>query len=425
MTQRETGKPSLLWVNLRLLHPLVGGDRTRTYQMLRQLKQDCHIRYLCPHTPGDTQEAIDRAHEYCHELITFPHDPPTTGSWRYRATAAQRLLFGGLPISSVRHQSATAARLISEILSGPDAPDLVVADYLMSFVNFRHLNLAQAPPVIVFQHNVESLIWERHAATTPSALKAALYRRERVLTRQLEASVAAEAAGQIAVSPEEEDIFRRQRQMPNVLGWVPTGVDCDYFQPPRQEGAALTLIFLGSMDWHANIDAVQSFVTSTYPLIKQSEPGAKLLLVGRNPSPAIRQLAVNDSSIEVSGTVDDVRPWLARGSIMILPLRVGGGTRIKVYEGMAAGLALVSTRIGVEGLPVEHGVHALIAETPEETSAAILTLMRDPEARHQLQTTARNWVQNEFSWSSAANRFFDLCRQVLRPAPAPAPAPTA
>jgi glycosyltransferase involved in cell wall biosynthesis len=420
MMQRETGKPSLLWVNLRLLHPLVGGDRTRTYQMLRQLKEHCHIRYLCPQTPNDTPEAIERAHEYCHELITFPHDPPTTGSWRYRATAAQRLVFGVFPISSVRHQSATAARLISGILSGPDAPDLVVADYLMSFVNFRHLNLAQAPPVIVFQHNVESLIWERHAATTPSALKAALYRRERGLTCKLEARVASEAAGQITVSPEEEAIFRHQRQMTNVLGWVPTGVDCDYFQPPVQEGDPLTLVFLGSMDWHANIDAVHSFVTTTYPLIKRSEPKARLLLIGRNPSPAIRELAEQDASIEVSGTVDDVRPWLARGAIMILPLRVGGGTRIKVYEGMAAGLALVSTRIGVEGLPVRHGEHALLADTPEETATAVLQLVRDPEVRHRLQTTARNWVQNEFSWSSAANRFFDLCRQVLRPAPAPA-----
>jgi hypothetical protein len=93
--------------------------------------------------------------------------------------------------------------------------------------------------------------------------------------------------------------------MTNVLGWVPTGVDCDYFQPPTQEGDPLTLIFLGSMDGHAKIDAVHSFVTATYPLIKRSEPKARLLLIGRNPSPAIRELANQDASIEVSGTVDD------------------------------------------------------------------------------------------------------------------------
>jgi glycosyltransferase involved in cell wall biosynthesis len=167
------------------------------------------------------------------------------------------------------------------------------------------------------------------------------------------------------------------------------------------------------MDWHANVDAVLSFVATTYPLIKKAEPSTRLLLIGRNPTAAIRNLSQNDSSIEVSGTVDDVRPWLARGSIMVLPLRVGGGTRIKVFEGMAAGLALVSTRVGVEGLPVSHGEHALLAETPEETAAAILGLIRDSDTRHRLQRTARRWVEQEFSWESAASQFFQLCQRVV------------
>ncbi|HRJ11581.1 MAG TPA: glycosyltransferase family 4 protein, partial [Prosthecobacter sp.] len=171
--------------------------------------------------------------------------------------------------------------------------------------------------------------------------------------------------------------------------------------------------FLGSMDWHANVDAILHFAAHTLPLIKKSAPGTRVILIGRNPPPALRALAAADPAIEVTGTVDDVRPHLARASIMILPLRVGGGTRIKVFEGMAAGLALVSSRIGVEGLPVEDGVHALLADEPAAFAAAVLSLIQDSDRRSRMARTARQWVEAGFSWDRAARQFLELCGSVL------------
>lgn len=207
--------------------------------------------------------------------------------------------------------------------------------------------------------------------------------------------------------------------MSNVLGWVPTGVDCDYFTPtPEATPAPATLAFLGSMDWHANVDAVEHFIRHSYPSIKARAPQARVILIGRNPTPAIRALAAEDPSIEVTGTVDDVRPHLARASIMILPLRVGGGTRIKVFEGMAAGLALVSTQVGVEGLPVVHGEHALLADEPEPFADAVVELIENESRRRQMAAFARDWVQANFSWETASLKFLSLCRQAAEKAAA-------
>lgn len=403
--------PRILWVNVRLLHPLNGGDRLRTYHMLREMRRGARITYLCPRTPQDDDSALARASEYCDELITFDLDPPRSGTPRFFAAVLWNCLFGSRPFASQKYASAEALRLIqAELAAGKH--DLVVADYLMSWVHFARLKGPPAVPTVVFQHNVESLIWKRHVENGGNPLRRWICRREWQLTRAFEDHAATHATGQIAVSEDEERTFRDERGMKNVLGWVPTGVDPDYFTPSTS--TAPVLAFLGSMDWHANVDAIEHFTRHSYPAIKARCPEVRVILIGRNPTPAIRALAEADPSIEVTGTVDDVRPYLARASIMILPLRVGGGTRIKVFEGMAAGLALVSTRIGTEGLPVVHGQHALLADDPAAFAEAVISLIEAPEKRRQMAATALQWVRENFSWASASRKFLDLLAQVRR-----------
>jgi glycosyltransferase involved in cell wall biosynthesis len=404
---------SLLWVNVRLLHPLIGGDRLRTYHMLRRLKRHCHIRYLCPLTPADSSEAVEHAAEYCDELVTWPHDPVRSGSPAFYVRALANAVFGRRPFSCAKYANPEARRILAECLREARPGEVVVADYLMSFIHFDGLDLPARSPLVVFQHNLESLIWERHVQTARDPLRRFVCARERDLTRAFEDEVARRADGQIAVSEEEERAFREDRGMANVLGWVPTGVDCDYFQQvaPLAEGPP-TLVFLGSMDWQANVEAIRHFVEHSLPRIRQAVPATRLMLLGRNPVPALRELAARDPLLEVTGTVEDVRPHLKRSTLMILPLRVGGGTRIKVFEGMAASLPVVSTRVGVEGLPVVDGVHALLADTPEAFADAVIALLQDPARRVGLARTARAWVEAEFSWERAARQFLDLCARV-------------
>ena len=182
---RETERPRILWVNVRLLHPLNGGDRLRTYHMLRQMRRHARITYLCPRVPQDTDETVQKAAEYCDELITFDLDPPRGGTPRFYPAVLWNCLTSSQPFASRKYFSKQARDLISRELAG-GKHDLVIADYLMSWIHFADLKPAPEVPTIVFQHNVESLIWQRHVANTANPLRRWICRREWQLTRAFE-----------------------------------------------------------------------------------------------------------------------------------------------------------------------------------------------------------------------------------------------
>jgi glycosyltransferase involved in cell wall biosynthesis len=268
-------------------------------------------------------------------------------------------------------------------------------------------------PCVLFQHNVESMIWERHAAVAASPLRRAYLRRQWHRMLAFERHQCRQFDHVVAVSPEDAEWFARAYGVRNVTS-VPTGVDTDYFQPadhgPQDPHA---LVFTGSMDWMPNGDAMQFFADDVLPGIAAELPDVTLSIVGRKPSPAVRALAARHPRLSVTGTVPDVRPYLARARVFVVPLRIGGGTRLKIYEAMAMGKAIVSTSIGAEGLPVRHGEHLLIADTPAAFAAAVLRLLRDPEEAAALGVRAAQLVRSRFGWRQAAECFAEVCCRTL------------
>lgn len=410
-TTSGPARPRLLWINCRLLHPLIGGDRLRTYHMLRILKRDFEITYLCPTTVDDARDAADKASEYCDHLVAFPHRFSRRGSLEFVWGAFKNSLWGQLPYMAQRYVSPEITSWISQH-SGGTTFDLIVSDYLVSWAHLKQLPSPPQAPVVAFQHNVESLIWRRHAATVKSPLKRWIFQREAQLTETMESDCAAAVAGQVTVSPDETRYFQVERGMPNVLGDVPTGVDSTYFTPSTQREPH-TVAFLGSMDWEANRQAVRSFLKECFPAIRAEFSDAKFIVIGRNPPADLKELATQSPNLIVTGTVPDVRPYLAQASVMILPLQVGGGTRIKVFEALAAGLAIVSTTVGVEGLPVQHDEHALIADTMPAFTEATLSLLRQPERARRLGLEGRRLVEENFSWEAASQKFKALCEPLM------------
>jgi glycosyltransferase involved in cell wall biosynthesis len=161
------------------------------------------------------------------------------------------------------------------------------------------------------------------------------------------------------------------------------------------------MVFTGSMDWLPNEDAMQYFVREILPIIRTEEPAVSLSIVGRAPTPAVQRLAA-DAGIIVTGRVDDVRPYVRDAAVYVVPLRIGGGTRLKIFEAMAMGKAVVSTTVGAEGLPVTSGEHVLLADEPNTFARAVIRLMRDVERRRQLETAARALVVAAYDWSAVA-----------------------
>ncbi len=186
---------------------------------------------------------------------------------------------------------------------------------------------------------------------------------------------------------------------------VPTGVDVDYFAPPRPAKPTTDLVFLGSMDWRANIDGIRWFAADVLPRIRRRRPDCSLSVVGRRPNAEIVRLGEADPRIHVTGTVDDVRPYLWETAVSIVPLRIGGGTRLKIYEAMAARIPVVSTTIGAEGLDVRDGENIALADSPEAFAERCLALLEDAEARRKQAQAAWEMVAACYSWEVVARKF--------------------
>lgn len=369
------------------------------------------ITYLCLRTPMDSDASVALAKEYCHEVIPVPHAVKNKRGPRFYAEVLGNTLFGKHPFLASKYVSPETIRHLHGLIASGRF-DLIICDYLAPMGNLLELSARPRLPMMLFQHNVESVIFKRHSETASNPLKRALYRRQWKAVERLERQAAAYVDTQVAVSDSDAALFR-EMGMTNVLGAVPTGVDCEFFRPPVQGATRPVMAFLGAMDWDANQDAVRWFTTEILPRIRAVVPDAEFLGIGRNPPAALRALAENDPRIRLTGTVPDVRPHMAEAAIMVLPLRVGGGTRIKVYEAMAMGTPVISTSIGVEGLDCEHGRNVLIADNADDFAAAVIRLLRDPQQSATIAAEARRHVAENYSWNVVAGIFSRYCEETV------------
>jgi glycosyltransferase involved in cell wall biosynthesis len=261
-------------------------------------------------------------------------------------------------------------------------------------------------PSVLFTHNVESEIWRRHYETAANPLKKALLRQQWQRMLRFEREALARFDVVLAVSEADGETF--ERLYPGTLRRpvhiVKTGVDTAYFTPMPGRERRAHLVFTGSMDWLPNEDGMRTFVRDILPRIRAAEPEVTLSIIGRAPTPAVRRLA-EQAGIDVTGRVDDVRPHVAAGSVYVVPLRIGGGTRLKIFEAMAMGKAVVSTTIGAEGLPVTDGTDIVIADDPARFADAVVALIRDAAARRRIEQAARRLVVEHYDWSTVAHDF--------------------
>lgn len=400
----------ILWLKTELLHPLDKGGRIRTYQMLRHLVRDHRITYLTLDDGQRDANAVQRAGEYCTELICIPTRAASRGTPRFYWKIA-RNLGSSLPYSVGKYRSSRMEQEI-ERLAKPASVDLVVCDFLFPAVNMP----ARVPvPTVLFQHNVEAMIWHRHAAVASHPLRRAYMQRQWRRMYTFERDQCRRFDHVVAVSPEDVAWFSNTYGV-GAVSHVPTGVDTDYFRPRHTSTPdPFGLLFTGSMDWMPNEDAVGHFAEAVLPRISAAYPRVTFSIVGRNPPPHVVALGHKHASIQVTGTVPDVRPHLERASIFVVPLRIGGGTRLKIFEAMAMEKAIVSTSVGAEGLPVRDGEHLLIADTPSAFADAVTRLLREPAFAAELGTRAAELVRSRFGWKHAAEQFMSICSRAVTP----------
>jgi polysaccharide biosynthesis protein PslH len=398
----------ILWLKTELLHPVDKGGKIRTYQMLKQLKRDHFITYLTLCDPGDPPESFDLASEYCDELKAVPHG----ASQKFSAGFYYELglnLGSPLPYAIQRYRSLAMQQAIARELQNADY-DVVVCDFLTPSVN---LPMPVAVPTVLFQHNVESVIWQRHYKNETGKLKKAFFFSQWRKMLNYERKACQRFDSVVAVSDVDRDLMQREFAIERVYD-IPTGVDTDYFEPTENRPNPYELVFTGSMDWMPNEDAILYFSEEILPLIAARIPQVRLRVVGRNPGERLDALARSNPRIELTGRVEDVRPYIDSASAYIVPIRVGGGTRLKIYEAMAMAKPVISTTIGAEGLAVRNGEDLLIADAPPAFAKAVVAVLEERAFAERLGQMARRVVCEQFGWNRAAEVFAQICARTYR-----------
>jgi glycosyltransferase involved in cell wall biosynthesis len=286
--------------------------------------------------------------------------------------------------------------------------DLVVCDFLAPSVNVPTSLPAR---VVLFQHNVEAMIWQRHVSVPQHPLRRAYITEQWRRMLCFERAECRRFASVVAVSDVDAEVFRCEYGVASVTT-VATGVDLEYFSTRGSLGRdPREIVFVGSMDWMPNEDGIRWFLGDVLPLLRASLPDARLTIVGRSPSIALRQHAAAVGGVEVTGTVPDVRPYLARAAASVVPLRVGGGTRLKIYEAMAMGTPVVSTTIGAEGLPLEPGRNIAIADEPQTLARALAEMLTDPARAGAMANAALDYIRAHCGWDAVADQFLRNCME--------------
>ncbi len=395
----------ILWVKANKILPLSSGGDIRSYYIARRLASQHELAFLSYYDgPQDSSYEAELKSQ-------FPSAMAICTGKRQGSTLARGMDYvwralKQTPYAVSRFECERVRELISTWFEERRV-DLAVCDFLDAAVNFpRNLTV----PCVLFQHNVESEIWRRHALTESNPARRAMYRLESKKMIAYERSAVRNFQHVIAVSEHDAQLMRAWADSSHI-SVVPTGVDLERFRPDSQATMLAPLVmFVGAMDWEPNIDAVEYFCREIWPQIQSGIPGARFRVVGRNPDRRVCRLV--SESIEVTGSVPSVVEHLREAAVVVVPLRIGGGTRLKIYEAMAMGKAVVSTTVGAEGLDVHHGQDIVLADEPNSFAEAVIRLLSDLPVRRRYERSAAD-LAARYDWRAVADRFGYVLEKLL------------
>lgn len=395
ISEPSESRPKVLVVDEELPLPTTTGKRIRTWNLLKNLGREFNVVLLCHgdlNEPGvaDAKREIE-AHHIRVELAGAL--APKIGAALYAQLL--RNCFSSLPYSVVKHATVQFSRKLRELMAAEQF-DFVHCEW----TPYAHLFLThhQSVPLVVNAHNIETLIWKRRGEASSLSARQFFRTQERKM-RSFERAAFARSEHVVACSAEEAAIARRWGA--RSVSVVHNGVDPNVFTPVAQ-CCGSRLVFIGSLDWFPNEDGVRWFMEDVLPLIRKTLSSVELDIVGRRPSDELRCYLSRLPGVSLHADVPDVREYLCEAAAVVVPLRIGGGTRIKIMEAMAAGRVVVTTTVGCEGIAVQDRVHVRIADTPEQFAAACCEVVAGIQERESMARAARELVDSRYSWQSAA-----------------------
>jgi len=401
----------ILWAKAGGILPLDSGGRIRSYHIATELarRHDVTLFTFYAAIDPDPHETLLAPFVKVERMPLDLSERASTADMA--AYAANTLTLK--PYQMRKYCRPEVARRLRELLQ-EDRYDALICDFLLA----ADVVPWDAPiPKVIFTHNVEAAIWRRHMEVATNPLWKALAWREYRAWERAERRYTGMADHVLTVSDDDRRAFLSFLPAER-LTTIPTGVDLEFFRPDRSAPDSSSIVFTGAMEWLPNEDAIVFFASEILPLIQQQIPGVTLWVVGRKPTRKVIAIGERNPAIRVTGAVDDIRPHVHRAAAYVVPLRIGGGTRIKIFEAMGMGMPIVSTTVGAEGLPVTHEQDILLADAPEDFARQTVRLLRDAELNDRLGRAARALVESQYSWAAVTNVLVRVLEGLATPGPA-------
>jgi polysaccharide biosynthesis protein PslH len=394
----------ILWVKANKLLPMESGGSIRSFHIAHFLAARHELTFFSYYAGAPDPTYHEELTRCFPGAVAMP-----TGKWDPAGAARALDYVLHLPLTAPYAVSRFASPAVGKKIAGWFGErrfDVAVCDFLQSAINFP---AAPAVPSVLFQHNVETEIWRRHLLAESGKYTNLIYGIEFMKMSGYERRGVQRFRHVIAVSDNDKRLMSAWVDASRI-SVVPTGVDLGEYHPEISHRSPEPLVmFVGAMDWEPNVGAVEYFCRDIWPRVTGQVPEARFRIVGRNPGWRVRALA--SDSVEVTGRVASVREHLNQAAVVVVPLRVGGGTRLKIYEAMAAGKAVVSTTVGAEGLAVHHGRDLLLADDAAAFAAAVVMLLRDPAERTRYEQAAACQAA-QFGWPQVASKFEEVLQGV-------------
>ena len=392
----------ILFLSPTVPFPLTDGGRIRVFNLLKQIAEKSDITLLALETQPTDEEGVAELQQLGVQVHLVPNAPTLPRvSLRTLINAFHRQQ----PITVSRYDLPTYRQRFKELLATEDY-DLVHYEMFHTAQFHTETDL----PGVLSQQNVDSEIWRRLCSETANPFYKFVYwtqqrafqRYERVLSPKFDV---------VTCTSDIDALVFQQHCAEDAIAIIPNGVDVTHFQPDFTTESPAHLIYIGSMDWYPNEDAVAFFADEILPSIQSEVSDVRFSIVGGNPSARVEKLAERDSVI-VTGRVPEIKPYFAEATVFVVPLRIGSGTRLKILEALAMGKAIVSTSVGAEGLDLKDGEEIFIADEPKPFAEAVTRLLTDPALRRRIGENGRARVEKDYDWRSIGEKLHRLYTEI-------------
>jgi glycosyltransferase involved in cell wall biosynthesis len=401
----DMNKRKVLMLTGALPYPLTTGAKIRTFNLLKRLADEFDIDLLTVITDESEKEYIayiEAIGVSCHYLIL----PGQSGLFK-KATDAFLSWILSEPYLTRHYRSKPYRKRLDKLLAATNY-DVIHCDAISMTPNFQGLDKRR---LILTQHNIEQVIWAGYVKRAGNPLMHVYYRNQHRKIERLESRLNDTYGHVVTVSANDKQILS-QFYPDDRITVVENGVDPATYENDRPLGERSGIVFTGSLDWMPNIDGLTWFACDIYPLLRTTVPGLQIKVVGRRPSFRLMDILSTRTAVTVHADVPEIQPFLHEARVMIVPLHIGGGSRLKILEAMASRLPVVATAKGAEGLDVEHGKNILIANEPEKFAGALIDVLNDDSLHQRLAEAGLELINARYSWENVARPLADLWRSV-------------